>query len=182
MNRKDYAKKRRQKIDIQVNRLRFQINKIQFEKISKILRLGELGICSCPYLTFTAFNLGEKKFQERKKADSAEVAKTMESQKVKFNLYWAVYPRAGRKDYSAALATFSMIDEIPDLATFYGVIKQCVKKWVKDGRCKPMNDFLKEAPWKSMPPVFSLILKEEKHEYEAIVEANVRKYMEENAA
>jgi len=73
---KNYTKLRRKKYLIQVNKLRFEINGLQFKTIAKILCLNELKISSTPNLTFAVYNAGKAKEEKQRKIDNAIVNET----------------------------------------------------------------------------------------------------------
>jgi len=56
-----YMRRYRKKYSIQVNKLKLEINGIQFGKIAKILHLQELNIEPEPNLVFCVYNLGIQK-------------------------------------------------------------------------------------------------------------------------
>ncbi|MDR2555271.1 MAG: hypothetical protein LBC64_07570 [Fibromonadaceae bacterium] len=167
--------KRRKKIPIQVNKLKFEISLLQFEKLAEILKLNELKIYPKPNFTLNAYNLGTEKKQN--KIDKILYNNIKENQKTKFNIYWAIYPKQGRKDYITSLATFSQIENIPDPAIFYGLISHLYKK---QNYIPSINEFLKEGKWNTINKNIIDNIEQNKEIYQAITEAKLKKFFEAN--
>ena len=173
--KKMYMRKFRRKFPIQVNRLKFEINEIQFDKLVKILRLNELNIHSKPNFTLAAYNLGTEKKQRQ--IDKNLTANIAENIKTKFNIYWAIYPKLGRKDYTTSLATFSQLENIPDPAIFYDLISHLYKK---QNYIPSINEFLKEGKWNTINKNIIYSIEQNREIYQAITEAKLKKFFEDN--
>jgi len=170
-----YMRRYRKTYSIQVNKLKLEINGIQFGKIAKILHLQELNIEPEPNLVFCVYNLGIQK--EQRKIDKKLTKETTLEQKTRFNIYWAIYPKPGRKDYLASLATFCQIKNMPDPDIFYGILAHISKKWLS---IPAMNDFLQERVWDMMNKGILFAIEQNREEYKSVVDVKIKKYLQEN--